>query len=181
MAETDLLWMSAVVFIPSRLRPGVDLRAARQGRDHALAVAVRHRPDAGRQHWHVHRLLQRHHRFQQRARRRSEQPTNASRSIIAWHRSERRFASIEQAHDRDWLSSYPWIERFNIDYYLGTDGISMPLVLLTTRAVLPGHDRQLEDRQASCAATACSSCSWKRACSARSWRWTSSCSTSSGK
>jgi NADH-quinone oxidoreductase subunit M len=33
---------------------------------------------------------------------------------------------------RDWLSRYPWIERFHIDYYMGTDGISMPLVLLTT-------------------------------------------------
>ncbi len=29
-------------------------------------------------------------------------------------------------------ASYPWIKRFNIDYYLGADGISMPLVLLTT-------------------------------------------------
>jgi NADH-quinone oxidoreductase subunit M len=33
---------------------------------------------------------------------------------------------------KDWLARYPWIERFHIDYYLGTDGISMPLVLLTT-------------------------------------------------
>jgi NADH-quinone oxidoreductase subunit M len=33
---------------------------------------------------------------------------------------------------KDWLARYPWIERFNINYYLGTDGISMPLVLLTT-------------------------------------------------
>jgi NADH-quinone oxidoreductase subunit M len=32
----------------------------------------------------------------------------------------------------DWLASYPWIERFNIYYYVGTDGISMPLVLMTT-------------------------------------------------
>ncbi len=32
----------------------------------------------------------------------------------------------------DWLASYPWIDRFNINYYLGTDGISMPLVLMTT-------------------------------------------------
>ncbi len=27
---------------------------------------------------------------------------------------------------------YPWIPKFNIDYYLGVDGISMPLILLTT-------------------------------------------------
>jgi NADH-quinone oxidoreductase subunit M len=32
----------------------------------------------------------------------------------------------------DWLSRLPWISRFNIDYYLGIDGISMPLILLTT-------------------------------------------------
>src|SRR5205814_5547842 len=32
----------------------------------------------------------------------------------------------------DWLARYKWIPRFNIDYYLGLDGISLPLVLLTT-------------------------------------------------
>jgi NADH-quinone oxidoreductase subunit M len=33
---------------------------------------------------------------------------------------------------KTWLARYPWIQRFNIDYYLGVDGISMALVLLTT-------------------------------------------------
>src|SRR5262249_4404376 len=33
---------------------------------------------------------------------------------------------------QDWVARRSWIERFNIDYYLGTDGISLPLVLLTT-------------------------------------------------
>jgi NADH-quinone oxidoreductase subunit M len=32
----------------------------------------------------------------------------------------------------DWLSRYQWIPRFNIDYYIGIDGISLPLILLTT-------------------------------------------------
>jgi NADH-quinone oxidoreductase subunit M len=32
----------------------------------------------------------------------------------------------------DWVARYPWIPRFNIEYFLGVDGISMPLVLLTT-------------------------------------------------
>jgi NADH-quinone oxidoreductase subunit M len=32
----------------------------------------------------------------------------------------------------DWVARYPWIKQFGIDYYLGVDGISMPLVLLTT-------------------------------------------------
>src|SRR6266542_3937278 len=32
----------------------------------------------------------------------------------------------------DWVARRPWIEPFNIDYYLGTDGISMALVVMTT-------------------------------------------------
>jgi NADH-quinone oxidoreductase subunit M len=32
----------------------------------------------------------------------------------------------------DWVARHPWIPRFNIEYYLGVDGISMPLLLLTT-------------------------------------------------
>src|SRR5262249_4724313 len=32
----------------------------------------------------------------------------------------------------DWVAKSPWIPPFNINYYLGIDGISMPLILLTT-------------------------------------------------
>src|SRR5262249_55793271 len=32
----------------------------------------------------------------------------------------------------NWLARIPWIQRFNIDYYLGADGISLPLIILTT-------------------------------------------------
>jgi NADH-quinone oxidoreductase subunit M len=32
----------------------------------------------------------------------------------------------------DWVARYDWIKRFHIEYYLGLDGISLPLVLLTT-------------------------------------------------
>src|SRR5437867_5807990 len=32
----------------------------------------------------------------------------------------------------DWVARRQWIKQFNIDYYLGTDGISLPLILLTT-------------------------------------------------
>jgi NADH-quinone oxidoreductase subunit M len=34
--------------------------------------------------------------------------------------------------DQDQLARYPWIQRFNIDYFVGVDGISLPLILLTT-------------------------------------------------
>ncbi len=33
---------------------------------------------------------------------------------------------------RDWICRYEWIRNFHIDYFLGADGISMALVLLTT-------------------------------------------------
>src|SRR5207244_11313149 len=39
-------------------------------------------------------------------------------------------APPQQGHN--WIARRPWIEPFNIDYYLGVDGISLPLVLLTT-------------------------------------------------
>src|ERR1022692_3894069 len=34
--------------------------------------------------------------------------------------------------ERDLHSRNPWIQRFNIEYYLGVDGISMAMILLTT-------------------------------------------------
>ena len=35
-------------------------------------------------------------------------------------------------HAMQFVERAPWIERFGIDYHLGVDGISMPLILLTT-------------------------------------------------
>jgi NADH-quinone oxidoreductase subunit M len=32
----------------------------------------------------------------------------------------------------DWVTRHPWIDRFQIQYYMGIDGISMALILLTT-------------------------------------------------
>ena len=40
--------------------------------------------------------------------------------------------SPKSQSDRDWVGRHPWIKEFHIEYYLGVDGISMPLVLLTT-------------------------------------------------
>src|SRR5262249_17982124 len=36
-----------------------------------------------------------------------------------------------QYSSTDWVSRYSWIKRFNIDYFVGIDGISLPLLLLT--------------------------------------------------
>jgi NADH-quinone oxidoreductase subunit M len=37
-----------------------------------------------------------------------------------------------RSNSTDLVGRVPWISRFNIDYFLGIDGISMPLILLTT-------------------------------------------------
>jgi NADH-quinone oxidoreductase subunit M len=47
-----------------------------------------------------------------------------------WHSPSAR--PPELAQSQDWVGRRSWIPHFNIEYYLGTDGISMALVLLTT-------------------------------------------------
>jgi NADH-quinone oxidoreductase subunit M len=49
-----------------------------------------------------------------------------------YERAAEQAAADKPRDSNDWLSRFPWISRFNIDYYLGIDGISMPLILLTT-------------------------------------------------
>src|SRR5262245_20180855 len=41
-------------------------------------------------------------------------------------------AAKEPRKSDDWVSRHPWIEPFQIEYFLGTDGISMALVVMTT-------------------------------------------------
>src|ERR1700677_1366824 len=51
------------------------------------------------------------------------------------HRAEeatKNYGKSEPRDSKDLVARYPWIPNFNIDYYLGVDGISMPLILLTT-------------------------------------------------
>ncbi len=124
MQETDLIWMSALVFLPSLFALGLLLfpRDAKEGMRwwSLFGTAV---------------------------------TLGASLFIfILWHQQviERNSANTEAASlnaradvlDRggvgavhkgqDWLARADWIPRFNINYYLGLDGISMALVLLTT-------------------------------------------------
>ncbi|HMC63920.1 MAG TPA: NADH-quinone oxidoreductase subunit M, partial [Gemmataceae bacterium] len=57
--------------------------------------------------------------------------TRADGSLAA--RVARDTAETGHVHDsKDWVGRYQWIPHFNIDYFMGVDGISMPLILLTT-------------------------------------------------
>jgi NADH-quinone oxidoreductase subunit M len=39
---------------------------------------------------------------------------------------------LRPADSSDWIARLPWIRQFNIEYFLGVDGISVALILLTT-------------------------------------------------
>ncbi len=57
-------------------------------------------------------------------------PQDASLVSRAEEDALRHAESRPPIHD-DLVARYPWIPRFNIEYFLGVDGISMPLILLT--------------------------------------------------
>ena len=66
-------------------------------------------------------------------------------SIPLWSRFDRTSA------DMQFVERTPWIERFQIEYFLGVDGISVPLVLLTTlltMVVVVAGWRVIQDRVA---------------------------------
>jgi NADH-quinone oxidoreductase subunit M len=54
----------------------------------------------------------------------------ASLEVRAMDMEARGEAGVRRSDD--WLARYQWIPRFNIDYFLGADGMSVALVLLTT-------------------------------------------------
>jgi NADH-quinone oxidoreductase subunit M len=58
-----------------------------------------------------------------------EQTTLAARAEAATNSGAPKF---DPRKSNDMLARYEWIPVFNIEYYLGVDGISMPLILLTT-------------------------------------------------
>ena len=64
----------------------------------------------------------------------------------------------------------PWITRFNVQYLLGVDGISMPFILLnsliTVFVVLAGWE-VIEEKQEMCIRDRTRSCVWAGRCSCR--------------
>src|SRR5690242_5856085 len=129
-AEHDLIWMSAVVFIPAvfalalifvpRGKEEIMRWIALCGTGLTLGVSI------GMFIVFYANIID------QNNIRSGEQESRARVTL------ESRLTDIDSGKEsdtikgEDWLSSYPWIERFHINYYLGADGISMPLVLMTT-------------------------------------------------
>ena len=175
----------AVVFVPSVFALGLLFFPQRTRRGHALVVAVRHRRHARRQHRRCSSTITMRRRSTQR---RVQNARGASRLDVSLDaprraRRPRRRATAQAIRQRLASRAIPWIRRFNIDYYLGVDGISMPLILLTTVlfflsmiASLEASTKHVRTRLLHAVPAP-----RDRHARARSWRSTSSCSTSSGK
>ncbi len=130
--ETDLIWMTLLVFVPSVFALGL-LLFPRKWEDAmcwwsllgtavtlGISIAIFINYKSG--------VVDR------------QGPNNTRADRVAMSLDARTAAMDEAAQEgssaqfkqNDWVARYPWIARFNIDYFLGIDGISLPLVLLTT-------------------------------------------------
>ncbi|HEY7426124.1 MAG TPA: NADH-quinone oxidoreductase subunit M [Gemmataceae bacterium] len=130
MPETDLLWMSAVVFIPTlfalalifvpRGKEEVMRWIALCGTGLTLGVSIA-------------MFIVFYNNIIDENNVRSGDREGRQRTTLEARLTQIDSGELSDAQkSRDWLASYPWIERFHINYYLGADGISMPLVLMTT-------------------------------------------------
>src|SRR5674476_18808 len=52
-------------------------------------------------------------------------------SVRLWFAYDRTLAGVNVASQYQFVEHYAWIPSINVEYFLGADGISMPLLLLT--------------------------------------------------
>ncbi len=122
MQETDLIWMSLLVFIPSLFAIGLLLfpKGWEEGMrwwalgGTALTLGVSLCIFV----WFLR--MQEFH------------GVDKAGSSLAGRMSELDKGGAPPVLSNDWVTRIPWIGQFNINYTLGIDGISMALILLTT-------------------------------------------------
>jgi NADH-quinone oxidoreductase subunit M len=133
MAETDLIWMSLVVFLPTVF--ALVLLFFPRGKEEAmrwwclfgtaatlgvsLCMFISFRADT----IDANGLFAGTPNFEE----------NMPKASLAYRHFQRE-ANPQWAvpPSSDWIASYSWIPRFNINYTIGVDGISVSLILLTT-------------------------------------------------
>jgi NADH-quinone oxidoreductase subunit M len=137
MIELDFIWMTLVIFVPSAFAL-------------ALMLFPSPRDEAGKEKWNnavrwwsllgtaatlgisMGIFIKYYHNVY------DHNISNPQDSVLGVRAEKARaelssgVPDVARKSSTDWVSIYPWISRFNIEYYLGLDGISMPLVLLTT-------------------------------------------------
>ena len=132
MPESDLIWLSLLVFLPAAFAVGLLLVPGEVDGGDALVGAVRHRRHALRQPVRRRRLLQparqppRRQRLARGTRSRRGSTPAPTRPPATRPSRSRRYCSPTTGSPAG-----PWIARFDIQYALGVDGISLPLVVLT--------------------------------------------------
>ncbi len=143
--EWDCIWMTLVVFVPSVFAFGL-LFFPRQGRGHALVVPHRDRPDARREHRHVLELPLRHRREPRRHRQPETHvpamrrcPAGPPRPTNSPPASPRQEPRLGRPLSVDQELPYRLLSRRRRHQHGPHPADHRP--------VLPGHDRQLEDRQ----------------------------------
>ena len=125
MAETDLIWMSVLVFLPSAFALGLMFFPKGQeeymrwwsllGTAATLMVSI---------------LL--FINFQKMIDFHGTSDVKGSLLAARAEKDAGRHDASQPPLADDQVSRYPWIPQFNIEYFMGLDGISMALVLLTT-------------------------------------------------
>ncbi len=125
MQEQDLIWMSLLIFIPTAFAIGLLLfpRGWEEGMRWwslfgtaltlgvSLCVFILYLQQVDQFHGG---------------------PAQEAASLNARADALDKMAVGSPLQSRDWLARVPWIPRFSINYYLGIDGISLALILLTT-------------------------------------------------
>jgi len=131
MPESDLLWMSVLVFLPMAFAAGLLLFPARWVEamrwwalfgtagtlSASLCVVVGYYNMLDSRLDRTGRPL---HAVQNRLDSRADQAASDAAQPVA-----------KRLLSDDWVARRPWVERFGAEYALGVDGISLPLVVLT--------------------------------------------------
>src|SRR5436190_18946329 len=130
MAETDLIWMTLVVFLPSVFALG--LLFFPSGWERAMCwwslagtIATLGLTIGMFFNFKTDTIDLRGVTSDKESRARASLESRLRTIDMAEEGSSTRLNS------HDWITRYPWIRQFNIDYYMGLDGISMSMVLLT--------------------------------------------------
>ena len=130
-SNTDLIWMSLVIFLPSAVRAGAAVLPRGSEESMRWWSLFGTAADAGASACACSSTIHKRHRSTRTACTTADEPgtrpsldTAAAGGTTAPQAGRRRQRRLGRP-----LSLDP---RFNIDYYLGVDGISMPLILLTT-------------------------------------------------
>src|SRR6516162_3588503 len=128
MVEWDLIWMSAVVFTPTVF--ALFLIFIPRGKEEAMRW------------WSLFgtaltlglslcMLISFYSNVIDQNSIRAGSEQNRYRATLDYRLMEHESGRQSDPQDsRDWLTRYPWIPHFHIDYYMGADGISVPLVIL---------------------------------------------------